>query len=480
MGTISTDTKAENPGSDDGHHIRTALVHSSHLSEQTGHNVYLKMDSDQPSGSFKMRGIGRVVAHAVGEWGREATHIVSSSGGNAGLAVAHAASTAGVGATIFTPASIEPDVVRKLESQGARVVVGGEAWDQADLAARAFCQSHPSRIYVHPFEGELLTDGHSGLVDEVVQQFSALSSPSSSTASPSLSVQDSVEIDAIVSSVGGGGLLRGIIKGCLRTPQFRPTLVAVQNFGTDSFVQSFNRYLEAEADAESSSTPDQSGVVKLQAITSKATSMGTLACSATTLRDAIAYHEATTASPSRSRPQSQSQSQSLGSSASPVQSQSQVETNPDSTAQPNGGITTLTLPDHLSMATCWQFSQLYHEPATRRTVELSCASALTPFFHPWILHALVQSTPALQNKVDSGKAGGGKTRRLNFVVEVCGGSKINPLLLDEYRSTTASRSRGESRESTMVLINGKEVVMPSSSSSSSSPSALPDIATSAN
>jgi hypothetical protein len=80
-------------------HVTTPLVFSNALTAAlgTGAPVFLKLEALQPCGSFKLRGIGRecVRARHAG-----ATRFVSSSGGNAGLAVAHAARALGMPATV--------------------------------------------------------------------------------------------------------------------------------------------------------------------------------------------------------------------------------------------------------------------------------------------------------------------------------------------------------------------------------------------
>ncbi len=352
-------------------HSNTPFVHSAHLSNLTGHNIYLKLDCDQPSGSFKIRGIGKICQSAILRQKQAGSstppHLVTSSGGNAGLAVAYAASRAGVGSTIFVPTSTEADVVEKLRATGAEVVVGGDSWDQADQGARGLVREKEGAVYVHPFEGDELVSGHSGLVDELYDQFAG-------------SAREGGEnIDAIICSVGGGGLIRGIIQGALKQTQ-TPTLVAVQNFGVDSFNRSFDRHLHSSSSGSRNDRPGD--VVTLDKIASKCTSMGTKKCSLTTLHDAIAYHNRTAS---------------------------------------QGGITTLTVTDDLSASACWQFSSTSDQIGDgkgTRMVELSCASALTPVFHPWILEELVQRSEALKAKV-----GGGK--KLNIVIEVCGGSKVN-------------------------------------------------------
>lgn len=69
-------------------HIETPLIFSEKFSKHLGADVFLKLDMLQPSGSFKLRGVGLTVQEAAKAG---ALCIVSSSGGNAGLAAAYAA-----------------------------------------------------------------------------------------------------------------------------------------------------------------------------------------------------------------------------------------------------------------------------------------------------------------------------------------------------------------------------------------------------
>lgn len=60
-------------------HVRTPLIISKPMSEVLGRDVYLKLDALQPSGSFKLRGIGYTCQKAIAEG---ANALVSSSGGD--------------------------------------------------------------------------------------------------------------------------------------------------------------------------------------------------------------------------------------------------------------------------------------------------------------------------------------------------------------------------------------------------------------
>ena len=193
-------------------HIATPLLRSTPLSASTGREVWLKIEAMQPSGSFKMRGIG----HACETRARAgAKRFASSSGGNAGLAVAHAGRLLGV---------------------PVKVVVHGASWSDADAWLRERLASDDA--YIHPFDDPLLWAGHASLVDEIAAA--------------------GLRPDALVCSVGGGGLMCGVIEGLRRNGWGEVPVLAVETHGADSLAQAL-----------------AAGVlVTLPAITSIATSLG--------------------------------------------------------------------------------------------------------------------------------------------------------------------------------------------------------------
>src|SRR6516165_4720853 len=81
-------------------HIATPLVESRPLSVIAGRSVWLKLDALQPAGSFKLRGIGKACESYLEQGARR---FVSSSGGNAGLAVAYAGRMLGVPVAVVVP-----------------------------------------------------------------------------------------------------------------------------------------------------------------------------------------------------------------------------------------------------------------------------------------------------------------------------------------------------------------------------------------
>jgi L-serine/L-threonine ammonia-lyase len=173
--------------------------------------VWLKMDALQPSGSFKLRGVGHLVQRRVDEGARA---VVCASGGNAGLAATLAARACGVAATIVVPSTTPADVREAIAARGAEVVVHGAVWDEAHEHAVALAQSLAA-VYVHPFDDPLLWQGHASLIDEVVYA--------------------GVRFDAVVASVGGGGLLAGIVEGLQRHRLNDVPVIAVETEGAASF-----------------------------------------------------------------------------------------------------------------------------------------------------------------------------------------------------------------------------------------------------
>jgi threonine dehydratase len=111
----------------------TRLLFAPSLSEAAGPRVYLKVESDLPTGSFKARGALYALSRRIAKG--PVREVVASSTGNHGAAVAYAARELGVSATIFVPAGANPVKVRRISGQGGRVVEGGK--DISDAFERA-------------------------------------------------------------------------------------------------------------------------------------------------------------------------------------------------------------------------------------------------------------------------------------------------------------------------------------------------------
>jgi L-serine/L-threonine ammonia-lyase len=194
-------------------HIQTPLIPSRALSLKTGMSVALKVEALQPTGSFKIRGIGRVCQiHA--EQGK--THLISSSGGNAGIAAAYAGRQLNIPVTVVVPETTTKRAIELIRQENAEVLVHGASW----LEAHALAQSmqNENTAFIHPFDDPQMWTGHASMITEVVQA--------------------GHDFDAVVLAVGGGGLLSGVVEGLRMHGLEKIPVLAVETEGADALFQS--------------------------------------------------------------------------------------------------------------------------------------------------------------------------------------------------------------------------------------------------
>ncbi|GAV55362.1 hypothetical protein ZYGR_0AS06860 [Zygosaccharomyces rouxii] len=174
----------------------------------TSPQIFVKYECLQPSGSFKSRGIGHLIFQRTKDIqfdGRKSPHVYSSSGGNAGFAAAVAAQKLNLPCTVVIPTSTKQKMADKIRRCGANVVVQGSHWKEADSHLKRILQNQVNvslfePIYVHPFDNPTIWEGHSSIVEEIINSLSKENIALS-------------RIKGIVCSVGGGGLYNGIIQG---------------------------------------------------------------------------------------------------------------------------------------------------------------------------------------------------------------------------------------------------------------------------
>ncbi len=205
-------------------HIETPLFESRALTIGTDRTVWLKLEAMQPPGSFKIRGIGS----ACQEYARRgAKRFITSSGGNAGIAVAYAGRHLSVPVVVVVPETTTERAMALIKQEGAEVVIHGASWFEANALAQSMLRE--SDAFLHPFDDPLVWHGHASLVDEVVRS--------------------GVKPDAIVLSVGGGGLLCGIMEGLHRNGWTDMPVVTVETQGAESLAKSVRTGHRIELDA---------------------------------------------------------------------------------------------------------------------------------------------------------------------------------------------------------------------------------------
>lgn len=195
-------------------HLQTPVFEDVEINTRLDKRIFLKMDCFQPIGSFKIRGIGLLCQEAVQAG---VTHLVSSSGGNAGLAAAYAGRQLGVKVTVVVPETTSTTAQRRIAAQGAEVIVHGSVWDEANAYALQLVDQVEG-AFIHPFDNPTVWRGHASMIDEIVTQCP--------------------KPDALVVSVGGGGLLCGIMEGLHQHQWTDIPILAVETEGAASLAAS--------------------------------------------------------------------------------------------------------------------------------------------------------------------------------------------------------------------------------------------------
>jgi threonine dehydratase len=149
------------------------------------HKLCLKLELFQHTGSFKARGaFANLLTRDV-----PAAGVVAASGGNHGAAVAYAAMKLGVHAKIFVPSISSPAKVRRIREYGADLVIQGDRYADALAASEAWV-AQSGAMPVHAFDQYETMLGQGTLGMELNEQ--------------------AANIDTLLVSVGGGGLIAGI------------------------------------------------------------------------------------------------------------------------------------------------------------------------------------------------------------------------------------------------------------------------------
>ena len=176
--------------------------------------AWLKLEHLQLSGCFKARGMfNRLLSNTI-----PAAGVIVASGGNAGIATALAARALGVPAEVFVPSVSSPAKRARLAALGARVVIAGDVYAEALEACEAR-QRETGALMTHAYDQPEVVAGAGTLARETEMQLG--STP-----------------DAVLVSVGGGGLVGGIaawFAGRTRVialePELAPTLYRARAAG---------------------------------------------------------------------------------------------------------------------------------------------------------------------------------------------------------------------------------------------------------
>jgi threonine dehydratase len=191
----------------------TPLLKNEWLSEKYGRNIYLKLENMQPVGSFKIRGATYKIARLTEA--QRAAGVITASAGNHAQGVAWGARQYGVKSTIVMPKGAAIVKVQNTRSLGAEVVLAGETYDEAYEAALELSQKSGA-FYIPAFEDSDVIAGQGTVGLEIFESLP--------------------EVDSIVGSIGGGGLVAGV-GSALRALKPSVRILACQASGSPSMLR---------------------------------------------------------------------------------------------------------------------------------------------------------------------------------------------------------------------------------------------------
>lgn len=192
----------------------TPIVEAESYSDRLGARVMFKLELLQPTRSFKVRGALNAVS-CLSE-AQKAHGVVTASGGNHGLGLSYAAGRLGVKATVVLPETAPQVRAERIMMLGGDVIVHGNDWNAANQRASELVAAH-GYTYVSPFDDADIIAGQGTIGLELIEQLP--------------------DVDVVVCSVGGGGLISGIAS-VFRHCRPNVRVVGVETLGADCLSQS--------------------------------------------------------------------------------------------------------------------------------------------------------------------------------------------------------------------------------------------------
>lgn len=165
----------------------TPMEKSRYLRELLGHDVFLKAESLQRTGSYKIRGAYNRLSQLTPE--ERAHGVVAASAGNHAQGVALAARELGIAATIFMPLGVALPKLQATRNYGAEVVLHGHVVDETLRAAAEFAE-RTGAIIIPPFDHPDVIAGQGTIAFEILEQVP--------------------QVENVIVPIGGGGLISGV------------------------------------------------------------------------------------------------------------------------------------------------------------------------------------------------------------------------------------------------------------------------------
>jgi len=169
------------------HVLKTPLFHSPYLDELNHGEVYLKLESEQYTGSFKARGALNKVLSLAPE--QKANGLLTASSGNHAQGFARALAISGDRGLIYLPENAEPSKVEALKHYGVELAFHGNDCLKTELHARAQA-AEKGMVWVSPYNDPMVIAGQGTVGKEILEHLPG--------------------VDVVLATVGGGGLISGI------------------------------------------------------------------------------------------------------------------------------------------------------------------------------------------------------------------------------------------------------------------------------
>jgi threonine dehydratase len=195
--------------------IKTPCDFSSSCSKLMGAEIYFKLENNQRTGSFKMRGAANKIASLTEV--EKAKGVIACSAGNHAQGVALSATLSGVKSVIVMPETAPLTKIEATQNYGAEVILKGQSFDEAKEYAFQLAEEK-SYVFVHPYEDEKVIAGQGTIGLEIFEQIPHL--------------------NQIIVPIGGGGLISGVAVA-LKSLNSKIKVIGVQAEAVDTMYQLF-------------------------------------------------------------------------------------------------------------------------------------------------------------------------------------------------------------------------------------------------
>lgn len=193
----------------------TPCDYSRSCSKLMGADIFFKLENNQRTGSFKIRGASNKIASLTEN--ERAKGVIACSAGNHAQGVALSASLNNTKSVIVMPETASLSKIQATKSYGAEVILKGQMFDEARDHAVELAKEK-GLVFVHPYEDEKVIAGQGTIGLEMFSQIA--------------------DLDMIVVPVGGGGLISGIATA-IKALNPKIKVIGVQAEVSDSMYQLF-------------------------------------------------------------------------------------------------------------------------------------------------------------------------------------------------------------------------------------------------